>query len=352
LFLEGYQYSLEHIVRAVNAIKPHPIESILFALSSFANNRSNVLYDARGRKGRLVNRGTFYAFQPLEITDIRVSNDERSRPLDIKPKEVVLLTTKETVPPARVLSVPAVVASAPPTRDGDYVAILNDIQTKLANHTLSTAKDSWYKYLHDLRQPLEQDFHIDSEELIQFAVDHYIETASFQTKRTALNHWNDDVPAHHRPFHSAVRNHFQQNMALDVELGTPVLLLADDDDHVQVMRWESPTWNAYRLDNRPEQPLVEKYAVDKQTLNSIVGYIWHSKGKDRVFYYKDIDIAKNTQGRFVQDKKHVLETMEKANMGTQSGLKKPLNKFKLYELNVLLEIIFRKKQVDRDTNRV
>ena len=76
--------SHKEIVDTLSAIKSYPIDQISYALYNMVNNENMFLLDKYGRIGRLVNKGTFYYFQPIEITNTSSSMYEREVPVDVK----------------------------------------------------------------------------------------------------------------------------------------------------------------------------------------------------------------------------------------------------------------------------
>ena len=65
-------------------MKQYPIEQIYYALTYLINNKNEFIYDKYGRIGNLVNKGEYYLFQPIEITDENASIFERTVPVDYK----------------------------------------------------------------------------------------------------------------------------------------------------------------------------------------------------------------------------------------------------------------------------
>ena len=57
---------------------------LMFALTHIVDNPYEKIFDKLGREGRMINRGAFYAFQPIEVTDSRASLLENSAPVNFK----------------------------------------------------------------------------------------------------------------------------------------------------------------------------------------------------------------------------------------------------------------------------
>lgn len=72
------------IIAHVNAIRQYPIAQINLALSQMLTDPNEYVNDKYGRLGRIINVGDYYLFQPVEITDKRISIHERSTPVPYK----------------------------------------------------------------------------------------------------------------------------------------------------------------------------------------------------------------------------------------------------------------------------
>jgi len=72
------------IIAHVNAIRQYPIAQINLALSQMLTDPNEYVNDKYGRLGRIINVGDYYLFQPIEITDKRISIHERSTPVPYK----------------------------------------------------------------------------------------------------------------------------------------------------------------------------------------------------------------------------------------------------------------------------
>ena len=100
LFRESVYYHQVPLIRAINIQREYPIDHIYATLTYMIDNRNELLVDAWGRNGYLVNHGDVYLFQPIEITDETVSLLDRNVPVDYR-RENVVLDVPATVIPLR-----------------------------------------------------------------------------------------------------------------------------------------------------------------------------------------------------------------------------------------------------------
>jgi hypothetical protein len=87
LYKDGFFYKKtgpNGIIAHVNAIRQYPIAQINLALTQMVNDPNEYVNDKYGRLGRVINVGDYYMFQPIEITDKRISIHERSTPVPYK----------------------------------------------------------------------------------------------------------------------------------------------------------------------------------------------------------------------------------------------------------------------------
>jgi len=87
LFKEGFFYKKtgpNGIIAHVNAIRHYPVAQINLALTQMVTDPNEYVNDKYGRLGRVINVGDYYLFQPIEMTDKRISIHERSTPIPYK----------------------------------------------------------------------------------------------------------------------------------------------------------------------------------------------------------------------------------------------------------------------------
>ena len=72
------------IIAHVNASRQYPVAQINLALTQMVTEPNEYVNDKYGRLGRIQNVGDYYLFQPIELTDKRISIHERSTPVPYK----------------------------------------------------------------------------------------------------------------------------------------------------------------------------------------------------------------------------------------------------------------------------
>jgi superfamily II DNA or RNA helicase len=84
------------LISTINYNKKYPIEAIDIALTQLLEDKNEFLRDKYGRYGRLINVGSYYFFQPLELNNPIIPLRDRQKPVDFKRDKILLKTNKET----------------------------------------------------------------------------------------------------------------------------------------------------------------------------------------------------------------------------------------------------------------
>ena len=90
LFKERFVYEKKDLVMYINAIKTYPASQINAALTQLVDDKSEYVSDKYGRLGNIVNIGTLYLFQPLELKEKHISNFDRMVPIPYKRQNVII----------------------------------------------------------------------------------------------------------------------------------------------------------------------------------------------------------------------------------------------------------------------
>ena len=83
------------LISTINYNKKYPIEAIDIALTQLIDDKNEYIRDKYGRYGRLVNIGSYYLFQPLELDNPIVPIRDRQKPVDFKREKIVFKPNKE-----------------------------------------------------------------------------------------------------------------------------------------------------------------------------------------------------------------------------------------------------------------
>uniref|UniRef100_A0A6C0C3G2 Uncharacterized protein n=1 Tax=viral metagenome TaxID=1070528 RepID=A0A6C0C3G2_9ZZZZ len=94
LFKEKHVYKKNDLIASINSIKMYPDDQIMTALEFLINNNNEYIVDYIGHLGKLINRGDYYLFQPIEIENEGISVFQRGRHPDFKRNKLQFLAPK------------------------------------------------------------------------------------------------------------------------------------------------------------------------------------------------------------------------------------------------------------------
>ena len=314
LFRERHIYTLSQIRTAINVLRIYPIAQIYYVLSKFVDNRNMVLFDKYGRFGYLLNRGEYYEFQPVEITDERASVRDRSVPVEYKRSNIVLelpdrvgytaatTTTKHKRNKAKQVDFYQV----------SYEETIKDIRALIdtinTTQTIKSTEMNWYKNASRALEHLHIVYDFDEDMVIKYAIYHYLDSANYITKRTLFQNVVDKTRYDINPeIESHIASYFRDSIMRTKSGDREGIYIANREDAQLIVRdldaeegeEEDIEWTEGDKFDAEEfvGDAAKKYMVDKKSMNDIVGYMLQFKDQDMSFYYKDIYLKRNKKGR-------------------------------------------------------
>lgn len=84
LYKREFVFSKREILMELQRLKKYPLIQINSALDNLVTNKTEYIYDMFNRTGNLINISDYYFFQPVEITNTRMSYKDRSVPIQYK----------------------------------------------------------------------------------------------------------------------------------------------------------------------------------------------------------------------------------------------------------------------------
>jgi hypothetical protein len=94
---DKYLLTKEQIISDIRALKTYPIKQVFYILNKMVTDKSEIIIDRYGRNGNLINIGEYYMFQPVELTNNKISYFERSVPLTYKENVLKIDLNKSTL---------------------------------------------------------------------------------------------------------------------------------------------------------------------------------------------------------------------------------------------------------------
>ena len=396
LFSKQIYYPVDVLVQEIQKERNYPIEQIYYSLTYLIQNKNEYLLDKYGRLGHLINRGDIYAFQPIEITDERISVFDRTFPVEYKiPKIHITLSptfapvvgNEGTLPPKQTVQEEATIPTVPtfptfptfPTVPEEvetpmsYETILAQIQTDIETiETVSskarskTNKQSWDDYMHagDLFSTLRDIFGMDLSTIQKYMIHHAIDSMSMSMKLILLNHFlvqssGDSV------VETEVYKYLNTCIHREEKSGREYLVLANEKNQVEIFKksGEGNTWNAaqYTDIQMVQRTIIEPFRVSmtplKEHTGKVLGIYLYEMTKERMTQapiFKIKDFTKKTTSRNAKG-----ENMKKAGKIREVELLKlaladiypenelvqkenfSVSKYNQGNLNILLELVLR-----------
>ena len=310
LFRERHIYTLEQICAAINVIRVYPIVQIYYALTRFVDNRNMVLFDKYGRFGYLLNRGKYYEFQPVEITDARSSVRDRSVPVEYKRSNIILeLPNRE-----KQVNVPNLVRHVDmrhvdirhessqhfdPVAYNDTIKLIRELLTIVKNpHSIKSTEMNWYKNASKTLEHLHIVYGFEEPQIIKYVIYHYLDSSDYRTKRTLFERTVDERVFVDPEIEKHVASYFRDSIMRTES--TDGIYIADRENVQLIVRSKEGElkWvEGDKFDAEEFKDDIAKYSVDTKSLNEIVGYMIQFKDQDMSFYYKDIHLKRNKKGR-------------------------------------------------------
>ena len=405
LFSKQIYYPVDVLVQEIQKERNYPIEQIYYSLTYLIQNKNEYLLDKYGRLGHLINRGDIYAFQPIEITDERISVFDRTFPVEYKiPKIHITLSptfapigtignegtlpTKQTIQTlgSQEKDIPSVttfptVPTVPtvPTfpeeveKPMSYETILAQIQTDIDTiETVSSKarskmnKQSWNDYMHagDLFSTLRDIFGMDLSIIQKYMIHHAIDSMSMSMKLILLNHFlvqnsGDSL------VETEMYKYLNTCIHREEKSGREYLVLANEKNQVEIFKksGEGTVWNAaqYTDIQMVQRTIIEPFRVSmtplKEHTGKVLGIYLYEMTKERMTQapiFKIKDFTKKTTSRNAKG-----ENMKKAGKIREVELLKlalidiypeneavqkenfSVSKYNQGNLNILLELVLR-----------
>ena len=286
-------FKREELINSINIVKQYPIEQIYSALSYLIQNKNEYLIDRYGRLGNLINRGEYYFFQPVEITDENASIYERSVPVDFKHSSILFELPKDKK-----------IVEIAPQESNSFDIIMDKLNN---NYTIATSdkieitsgEKNWYKNFNVVREHLIKDHEISDEKLKKHLVYHMLDELPFLDKYTIMNKiYNQWTPVN--TLETYTKDYFNEHIVV-AENGSSGLVLSDDNITAKIYiqkneRWELSEFVENNIILRSKE-YSSKNIFNKQKLNQIIGFMsWNEKEKEYVFKTRDLSDSVNKIG--------------------------------------------------------
>ncbi len=196
LFKEKYVFEKKDLINSINARRKYKLDEIYNALSILINDKTEYIEDNIGRKGRLINIGELYLFQPMELDMETLTMYQRRHPQQYKPENITFklkeLDEQDNETKKDIISVFL--------KNLDYVFIDNkfegDYNSWNNNPSLQDKNFSskYFYYISFIISILNEYLGIPKDKLIKYSVERLIDNLNdnFKSKLFLLNNYKND----------------------------------------------------------------------------------------------------------------------------------------------------------------
>lgn len=278
----------------LNILSQYPESQIFYALTFLIDNRNEHIADKYGRVGNLVNRGEYYMFQPIEITDEAASIYERTRPIDVNLEAVLvkLPDMKKNV-------------------DDNYETLIENIKSNYDaafNQTRQLNNKDWYNNVNLIKDYIIENYIQDEDLLKKYVIYHNLDGLGLADTFTIIKNIFRPEQTEKDEIIPFIRKYYRdKTVTSDKRTGYKGFVLCKEDKPFQLyVQKESGDLEeaslSDKLDFGESNEYRDKFIIskpNKQLLkdNRIVGFMsWAPKERESVFKTRDLTTTVNTKG--------------------------------------------------------
>ena len=203
LFRERYFYEKTDLIMRIRHMKNYPLDQIYSALEFLVTEENEYITDMLGRMGHLVNVGNYYLYQPLEIESKHITRFERVHPIDYK-RKLISFKLPDEIPNFSISDKEIIVDDErkqtelgetklgvdTKERENTIIEKLNEILTLLKSPQFikTDQKNNWVLRCSWAIDNLHKYNDIPKELLLQYALDHILDSYSYNIKLELLKY--------------------------------------------------------------------------------------------------------------------------------------------------------------------
>jgi hypothetical protein len=352
MFREQSVYKWEQIENFVNAVKNYPKEQIYYTLTQLVDDKNEYILDKYGRRGYLINKDQYYAFQPLEVNDETASTFERSAPVDYKHETVVIKFPEQTTrAKAKELGQ---IAEDDEEHEAEralsYEEILSEIKLRVQSainpgKELDKGESDWYLHASKVMDALNMVHGIKLIDITKYIYYHYLDSMTFVNKLTLVMHMHAPGYAAKNENEAIIKGYFDAKI-IEAKFTRGIVLADESVCKIYVQSTENPMqWNEAQQSDKKKigQKIIEKYIVPAADYkDKVIGFMHlFARNKQVVFKIKDTTVERNTGAKLENETKgDIIKTVNKV-LGEKAYTAKNSEKMTKIGLCVIAEILMR-----------
>lgn len=293
---------INELIKRINYNKKYPEQQIYYVLTLFINNMETL--DNYNRKGNIINKGDYYIFKPIELSDSYATTYERTNHIDYKHNK---LKIKE-FPSGKIYNIEDETTTE---KVGiAYNDIIEDIENKIrkcfeSKRNKIPPNSDWYTELEsvDVKNFLREKHNIDDEFMKKYLIFHFLDTQDIDTKLVLLKEIYNKELNDLTPNEKYIGEYFDKKMLKIDQLNFSFSFYNIEKNINDFYVYQD---NEFQLLNSPID--INKYSqlefaqtIGKEKMHNVVGFMSPFKNEGNVFKVKDIYSQYNNKGSYCKN---------------------------------------------------
>ena len=347
-----FYYKLDELIESVNIRSNYSLEQIYFAIEELLNGNEKI-YDKYDRPGKLVSKGDYYMFQPLEITDENASIYERSNPVHVKHTEIHV-RIPEIVKGEEKIEI----------KTTNLISTITD-KMKIAfdNKAVKDKTLLFYSCFPTIAEHLKSTYNISKKNIEKMVMSHIVDSILNEEKLKLLEYiYKDDWEAQNE-YEILMKYYFDEKMLM-TDSGTEMAIALEINGKLEIFIFSDNTWSTGEFtDNKKffdTASFKEKYLVTNinSKLNDVYGFFETVKGEtEKVFKIRDLSDKVNKKGARVlqMQNKDIITKINKIiseenryTLENIDGLLDTISKDSRMKYSILLEMLMRNNDMNSE----
>jgi hypothetical protein len=281
------------------------------------DNPNEPIFDTYGRVGYLVNRDDFYAFQPLEVSDTRISNWERTAPIGYKHTSLNMELPTRKKDDVVVNDEPSILQKNTEDENNvsyNFLMINNDVEAirrellqnidlmnemKTKPEKIPSTNTNWYKHLGIIYKVLTDNHSVPVEYITKYIIYHYLDTLSIKKKLILVYYLyknesfvpSDNIETHLLQYFDGKR--------ISSSRYNGIILGDEKQIGIYIQVRETRQWKEVEANEKDEiMKSLRSMIVSQSKMQPFVGFMHSHKNEATVFKMKDLTEKRNNKGAY------------------------------------------------------
>ena len=354
LFREQVVYKRNVLINSINIVKQYPIEQIYNALTYLIHNKNEFIYDKYGRVGNLVNKGEYYLFQPIEITDENASLYERTAPVEYKRDSVQFELPKNkgemmkereiqmNIEPVETVEVETI--EEPGLSQFNILLKQFQLVFNPEKVMIGSGEKNWYKHANHVLDHLKQIYDLPIEDIEKHVIEHGLDMMLIKDKLELISWIQGEEGEDQKKIKQIIQDYFQERtveesgrtaIVLNKEDGWKLFVKDTETSNIRRYKWEEGEPEDYKFFN------LDRFKIDKTKISRIVGFVNMFKKQEMVFKIKDVSQSRNNIGARCGDSTTKSDVIKLLNLFLNQNVYNNSSDIYHYGFCVIIEVLMR-----------